>query len=117
MEFSAGVWNMAKLSIHPRAQAVRLTMDKQVQGRLYSKFAKTDEGRVTFGLCPLCKQPDSQHHYILDCNYPHAKRIRQETILEATDMMTTIRQEQQDKQDREFALKPTSKHQPIAPMQ
>ena len=32
MEFSAGVWNMAKLPILPRAQAVRLTMDKQVQG-------------------------------------------------------------------------------------
>ena len=94
MEFSASVGNLHKLPISMRATAIRTTLDKHVQGRLYSKFAKTNEERTIFGQCPLCKQPDSQHHYLLDCNYPQAKKIRQDTLLEATEVITKIRQEQ-----------------------
>ena len=107
MEFSAYLFNLPKLPITKRASAVRLIMDKHVQGRLYSKMAKTDADKLTFSLCPLCKQPDSQYHFIFDCNYPQAKRIRQETLLEATNAATLLRAAEQAKQDASFAQHPT----------
>ena len=53
-----------------------------MHGRNLLKTARTIEQVDVLGLCPLCKQPDSQKHWLMDCCNSGSRAIRERTNTE-----------------------------------
>ena len=53
-----------------------------MHGRNLLKTARTIEQADVLGLCLLCKQPDSQKHWLMDCCNSGSRAIRERTNTE-----------------------------------
>ena len=88
---TARMWNFKKLFIRQLASTCRIFMDKGMHGRNLLKTARTEAAKQVLGLCPICKQPDSQYHWLMECSCSAANRIRYTTTQEISkainDMM------------------------------
>ena len=79
MGYTVKVHNLKKKSIQQRAVCCRTYLDKRMHGRNLLKTARTPEQLTVYGLCPDCKQPDSQHHWVMECANSGAVNIRERT--------------------------------------
>ena len=73
---TAKVWNAKDLSIQKWASRCRIIFDKGMHGRNLLKTARTEAQTRVLGLCPICKAVDSQRHWLCQCSYSGADRIR-----------------------------------------
>ena len=77
MGYTVRVHRLKKKSIRQRAVRCRIYLDKGMHGRNLLKTARTPEQLTVYGLCPNCKQPDSQRHWVLECANSGASNIRE----------------------------------------
>ena len=91
LAYTASVWNSNSSRITKRAAHCRIYLDKGMHGRNLLKTAKTIEQVDFLGMCPLCKQPDSQKHWLMEfCNSgSRANRERTNTeLIAAIEVMS-----------------------------
>ena len=77
MGYTVRVHKLKKKSIRQRADRCRIYLDKGMHDRNLLKTARTPEQLTVYGLCPNCKQPDSQRHWVLECANSGASNIRE----------------------------------------
>ena len=82
--FISDVWKMSSLSLSKRASINRLIYDKGWHGgnRAKAKCPSDKEIEEWIG-CGDCGLPDSQHHWIRECNHDKASAIRNLTLYQA----------------------------------
>ena len=62
MGYTVNVHKLKKKSFRKRATLCRIYLDKGMHGGNLLKTARTPEQKLVYGLCPICKQTDSQRH-------------------------------------------------------
>jgi hypothetical protein len=91
---TAKMWNAKALSIQQWASRCRIIYDKGMHGRNLGKTARTEAQKQVLGLCPICKAVDSQQHWLCQCDYLGANRIRTATRTEAETALTNMIREE-----------------------
>ena len=77
---AATIFQQAKVSIKAAAQNIRVFWDKSWHGGNQAKGANTPEDQQITAQCPLCHQPDSQRHWLLECQEPAVAAARRSYI-------------------------------------
>lgn len=87
----ADVWQLSGLSLRQRATLNRLLYDKGWHGGNRAKAKCPDQHTQEEWIgCDDCGQPDSQHHWIRDCDHKASKQLRNSTLSEAHDYVHDI---------------------------
>ena len=95
LAYTAKVWKLGSHRVRKCASACRIYLDEGMHGRNISKTAKTQEQADILGLCPLCKQPDSQRHWLIECRYSGSVNIRDRTSAELQETIDKMHVEAQ----------------------
>ena len=82
--FLSDVWKLPSLSLSKRASVNRLIYDKGWHGGNRAKAkCPSDKEREEWIGCGDCGYPDSQNHWIRECNHAKASAIRNQTLFQA----------------------------------
>ena len=92
MGMIADVWHPSNLSLSKRASVHRLVYDKGHHGGNRAKITTPAElEEAAWVGCGLCGQPDSQHHWIRQCEHHLVRSHRLQALDEAMEALLSLK--------------------------